>query len=46
MADGVPSERDRLLAYTLGEFYQDLSLFIEEGEQRKKHLEKLTKKAK
>lgn len=44
MTDGVLSERDRLLQYTLGEFYQELSLFVEECEIKKKQLEKLTKK--
>lgn len=44
MTDGVLSERDRLLQYTIGEFYQELSLFIEEGEARKKTLEKINKK--
>ena len=41
MTDGVISERDRLLQYGVGEFYQELSLFIEEGETRKKYLDKL-----
>lgn len=44
MTKGVLSERDRLLNYTVGEFYQELSLFIEETDKRKKHLEGLTKK--
>lgn len=44
MTEGVLSERDRLLNYTVGEFYQELSLFIEEGEVRKKYLDKLNKK--
>lgn len=43
MTDGVLSERDRLLQYTIGEFYQELSLFIEEGEARKKYLDNLKK---
>lgn len=43
MTDGVLSERDRLLQYTIGEFYQELSLFIEEGEARKKALDKIKK---
>jgi hypothetical protein len=41
MTDGVISERDRLLNYSVGEFYQELSLFIEEGEARKKYLDSL-----
>jgi len=44
MTEGVLSERDRLLQYTIGEFYQELSLFIEEGEARKKALDKINKK--
>ncbi len=44
MADGVISERDRLLQYGIGEFYQELSLFIEESETRKKYLDNLKKK--
>lgn len=44
IVNGVISERDRLLNYTTGEFYQELSLFIQETEQRTKELEKLTKK--
>lgn len=38
------SERDRLLQYSVGEFYQELSLYIEEGEARKKYLDNLKKK--
>lgn len=44
MTDGVISERDRLLQYGVGEFYQELSLFVEESEARKKYLDKLNKK--
>jgi hypothetical protein len=44
MTEGVPSERDRLLHYTVGEFYQELSLFLEEVAAQEKRLEKLTKK--
>lgn len=44
MASGVPSERDRLLQYGVGEFYQELSLFIEEGERRDKQLKELRSK--
>lgn len=43
MTDGKLSERDRLLQYTVGEFYQELSLFITENEERKKFLDKLKK---
>lgn len=42
MAEGVPSERDRLLQYTVGELYQELSLFLEEVALKKKHLDKIT----
>lgn len=44
MTEGRLSERDRLLQYYVGEFYQELSLFITEGEERKKYLDKLKKK--
>lgn len=37
---GVISERDRLLEYSTGEFYQELSLFIQEQEAKTKELEK------
>lgn len=43
IAKGVVSERDRLLGYTIGEVYQELSLFIEEGELRQRALEKSLK---
>lgn len=43
MTGGKLSERDRLLRYTVGEFYQELSLFIQEGEERKKYIDKLNK---
>lgn len=35
---GVLSERDLLLSYTVGEFYNEMSLFIEEQEREKKAL--------
>jgi len=44
MTEGVLSERDRLLQYTVGEFYQELSLFLEECQRRKKELEDLKTK--
>lgn len=44
MTEGVLSERDRLLNYSVGEFYQELSLFIEESEERKKALDNIGKK--
>jgi hypothetical protein len=43
MTDGVISERDRLQQYTIGEFYQELSLFLEECAKKQKQLDKLTK---
>lgn len=46
LVDGVLSERDRLLQYTVGEFFQELSLFLQEVEQRNKELEKLKQKHK
>lgn len=44
MTDGVPSERDRLLRYSIAELYQELSLFIEESERQKKQLDELRNK--
>lgn len=38
---GIISERDRLFQYTTGEYYQELSLFITETEQKNKELEKI-----
>lgn len=43
MTNGSLSERDRLLTYTLGEFYQEMSLFITECELKEKELKKLKK---
>jgi hypothetical protein len=40
----VLSERDLLLSYCIGEFYSEMSLFIEEGEIRKQEYEKLKNK--
>ena len=44
MTAGVLSERDRLFEYTVGEYYQELSLFIQEVETKNKELEKIYKK--
>lgn len=44
VANGVPSERDLILGYTVGEFYNEMSLFIEESEKRKEEFDKLKKK--
>lgn len=41
---GVLSERDRLFEYSVGEYYQELSLFIQEVDTKNKELEKLNKK--
>lgn len=41
---GVLSERDRLFEYTVGEYMQELSLFIQEVEQKQKEYEKMNKK--
>jgi hypothetical protein len=46
MTGGRVSERDRLLHYTVGEFYQELSLFLEEGQRREKQLEEIRNKTK
>ena len=43
MTSGILSERDLLLQYSLGEFMQELSLFLQECEARKKELEKVKK---
>lgn len=42
---GVLSERDLLLSYTVGEFYSEWSLFVEEEEARKKAHEEAMSKA-
>jgi hypothetical protein len=44
IVNGVISERDRLLNYTVGEFYTEMSLFITEVESRNKELEKVKNK--
>ena len=41
MADGRVGDRDRLLSYTVGEYYQEMSLFIEESRIRKAEFEKI-----
>lgn len=41
---GIISERDRLLNYSIGEFFQELSLFIQEIELKNKEVEKIGKK--
>lgn len=44
ITNGVISERDRLLEYTVGEYFQEMSLFITEVETRNAELDKLYKK--
>lgn len=44
IAGGVLSERDRLFEYSVGEYFQELSLFIQEVETKNAELEKLYKK--
>lgn len=44
IVNGVISERDRLLQYTVGEFFTELSLFIQEVDTRNKEIEKIGKK--
>lgn len=44
MTAGVLSERDRLFGYTVGEYFQELSLFIQEIELKNKELDKIYKK--
>lgn len=46
MTNGNLAERDRLLEYTVGEFYSEMSLFIEECEMREKEYEKMKNKMK
>lgn len=41
ITDGVLSERDRLFDYTVGEYFQEMSLFIQEVETRNAELEKI-----
>lgn len=44
IANGSIVERDLLLQYSVGEFYQELSLFIQETELKNKELDRITKK--
>jgi hypothetical protein len=41
MTNGVLSERDLLLSYTIGEYFNEMSLFIEEQERKKKEMEEM-----
>lgn len=45
IANGVPSERDRLLEYTIGEIYNEMSLFVEEVDLKNAALEKIKNKS-
>lgn len=44
MVKGNLAERDRLLTYTIGEFYQEFSLFLTECDIKEKEMEKLKNK--
>lgn len=44
IAGGDITNRDRLLEYTTGEFFQEMSLFVEEVETKNKEIEKALKK--
>lgn len=44
ITNGVLSERDRLFEYSVGEYYQEMSLFIQEVETRNAEIEKIKKK--
>lgn len=44
VTNGVLSERDYLLCYTVAEFYNEMSLFIEETEKREKALKEAYEK--
>jgi len=46
ITNGVLSERDLLLSYFIGEFYNEMSLFIEEQEMKKKALDEAKAKQK
>lgn len=44
VTNGVLSERDRLLNYTIGSFYNEMSLFIEEQEKKEAYFRSLKRK--
>lgn len=46
MTNGVLSEADRLINYTVGEFYQERSLFLEEQEIKAAEIKKMQIKKK
>ncbi len=41
ITNGIISERDLLLSYTIGEFYNEMSLYLEEMNEKKKELDKI-----
>lgn len=41
ITNGVITERDHLLSYTVAEFYNEMSLFLEEMRLKKKELDAL-----
>jgi hypothetical protein len=43
IANGSITDRDRLLEYSVGEFYQEMSFFFSEVELKNKELKKLKK---
>lgn len=44
ITNGVLSERDHLLSYSIGEFYNEMSLFIEEQELKARALKERIRK--
>lgn len=44
MTNGVLSERDRLYEYTIGEFYNEFSLFITECQEKERQMEEIKTK--
>jgi hypothetical protein len=46
MVGGNLQERDRLLHYTTGEFYAEMSLFIEECDKREREMAAMRNKYK
>lgn len=43
VTNGVLSERDRLLNYTVGSFYNELKLFLLESDLKQKQIESIKK---
>ncbi len=44
VSKGVLRERDYLLNYTIGEFYNEMSLFIEETENKIRQIEEMKRR--